>query len=143
MCISWFASVASGAFDCLVVGGNRSTDIRQVAKIYRLSHAVVMSDSVMFDVCVRVVAGTERDARDLRHSSAYQYHNPPNVCIASKCKYSLNISWPPEMIQSGISTFPWIHTWWNRMKIGLDFSKPNPSRSDTSEAASSLSGYLR
>lgn len=47
------------------------------------------------------------------------------------------------MIQSGISTFPWIYTWWNRMKIGLDFYKPNPSRSDTSEAASSLSGYLR
>ena len=53
MCTSLFASLTSGAFDCLVVGGNRSTDIRQVAEIYRLSHAVVMGDSVGFDVCVR------------------------------------------------------------------------------------------
>jgi len=127
--------MASGALDRL--------DIHQVAEIYRLSHALVVSDSVRFGVRVRVVAGMERDARDLRHSSAYQYHNLPDVCIASRCKYSLGISWSPAMIQSGISTFPWIHTLWNRMKIGLDFSKSNPSRSDTSEAASSLSGYLR
>ena len=57
MCTSSSASVASGEFGCLVVGGKRSTDIRKVAEIYRLSHAVVMSDSVRFDICVRVVAG--------------------------------------------------------------------------------------
>ena len=47
------------------------------------------------------------------------------------------------MIQSGIFTFPWIRILWNRMKIGLNFSKSNPSRSDTSEAASFLLDYLR
>ena len=66
----------------------------------------------------------KRDTRDLRHLSAH--YNLPDVGIVSKCKYPLNASWSPAMIQSGILTFPWTHTLWNRMKIGLDFFQVEP-----------------
>ena len=71
-----------------------------------------------------VPAETEQDACDLCHLSAY--HDLPDACIISECKLPLNASRSPAMIQSGISTFPWIYALWNCMKIGLDCSQVEP-----------------
>jgi len=99
----------------------------------------------MSEICASVVelwlGWNAGYARDLRRLSAYQ--NLPTVGIVSECEHPPNASWSPVMIQSGIFTLPWIYALWNRMKIGFDASKPNPSRSDTSEAANLSSGHLR
>ena len=70
------------------------------------------------------------NASELRHmTTTYHflaYRDLPAAITIPTCEHSLEISWSPAMIQSGIFDFPCVFALWDGMKIGLSFTKAEP-----------------